>query len=593
MTTDAHSAPRLPFLETKQGTALLLGLYALPVLFTCAWVWSLPVFPSQDGPLHLYYANALRQLLAHQPGAYTAAYTVKAYITPYSVYYYGLMGLGKFVRFETADKIIVCCYLLLFAAGTRMLIRSVTPDSVWAPFCILPVLLNWPLMMGFLNYSLSTCLACFALAAWCSGIGRPGPRYRIVFLLLIALMMVTHPVPWLIVLGFVWFELTVRLLRLRFGDRRPFATTLRFLRPDLLTALLAGLPAFYVRHFNGMVQTVEPEGPQAAPLAHLLPSGLLPFAARAQQFLRTFGVDIYAGNELMPRLYRVAISFLLFAVLVAAVVYLFRRRGPEPWPLAHTWLLFSLLLFPLLLFLPDEIGNHFYFVSRLGILFFISCITGGSLVMQRVSRLGLSLASFSCLLCLGTLVLALRYITPVAHSIASLDQAPAITDTARPGLLMQSLSGKRAPGLDYLPYLWAGAHYFRQHNLLLYNTAWLGDPIILVGVRPEKRGELDASYYEGNPMLPSVLFPDSAAVARILGKVDFAVLMRQDAPASQNPLAGTPGATVPAAWAKSWTCTHGQPYAWSLCLPPGRELHPTLAPSRGRTAPPAHTVANP
>ena len=114
------------------------------------------------------------------------AYTIKSYVTPYSVYYYSLIGLGKFVRLETADKIMICLYVLLFATATRTLIRSVTKGSAWAPFCVLPVLLNWPLMMGFVNYSLSTCLACFALAAWCSGIGRPEPRYRIAFLLLIA-----------------------------------------------------------------------------------------------------------------------------------------------------------------------------------------------------------------------------------------------------------------------------------------------------------------------------------------------------------------------------------------------------------------------
>ena len=566
----SSSAP--PFAETKRGAALLRALYFLPVLLTCVWVWSLPVFPSQDGPLHLYYVNALRQLLAHQPGVYLRTYTIKGYITPYSVYYYSLVGLGKFVPLETADKIMVCGYVLLFATATRTLIRSVTSNAVWAPFCVLPVLLNWPLMMGFINYSLSTCLACFALAAWCSGIGRPEPRYRVVFLLLIALMMVTHPVPWLIVLGFVWFEMAVRLLHSRFAQRRdPRALAVGSLRLDLLAASLACLPVFYIRRFKGMVQTVEPEGALTTPVAHFLSPSLWPFAGRAQQFLRTFGVDIYAGSELLPRLYRAAISVLVFAILIAAVVYLVRQRRAETWPVAHTWLLFSLCLFPFLLFLPDKISDHYYFVSRLGILFFVSCIVGGSLAMQGMRRLGISLATFAYLLCLLTLALALRYITPVARSIATFDQASVVPSTDRPGLLMQAPGIKRARGLDYLPYLWAGAHYFRKHNLLLYNTAWLGDPIILVGARPEKMGELGGSYYEGVPLLPTQMFPNGQAIADVLAKVDFTVIMRQGAPESQNPLADTLGATTPGAYAHGWTCVHNQANAWSLCLPPGSE----------------------
>ncbi len=569
MITTVPSSSASAFPETKQGEACLLGLYFLPVLLTCAWVWSLPVFPSQDGPLHLYYVNALRQLLAHRPGVYMDAYTIKSYVTPYSVYYYSLIGLGKFVRLETADKIMICLYVLLFATATRTLIRSVTKGSAWAPFCTLPVLLNWPLMMGFVNYSLSTCLACFALAAWCSGIGRPEPRYRIAFLLLIALMMVTHPVPWLIVLGFVWFELGVRLIHSRFAPRRHSeATELRFWRLDVLTALLACLPTFYILHFNGMVQTVEPEGPPAMPALHFLSPGLLPFLGRAQQFLRTFGVDIYAGNELLPRLYRLAISVLLFAILIAAVTYLLRRRRGNTWSLAHTWLLFSLSLLPFLLFLPDKISDHYYFVSRLGILFFVSCVTGGSLAIQGMRKLGMSFAAFAYVLSMMTLAMAVRYITPVARSIASLSQAPAVPSTKHPGLLMQSPGFERVQGLDFLPNLWAGAHYFRQHNLLLYNTAWLGDPIILVGVRPGRLRELDATYYEGVPFLPSRMFLNGTALANVLDKVNLTVIMRQGAPEAQNPLADTLGATVPGAYAKDWTCIQGKPNAWSLCLPP-------------------------
>ena len=553
----------------RRRSALFLGLYFIPVLLACVWVLSMPVFPSQDGPLHLYYVNALRQLLAHQPGPYTDAYLVKTYVTPYSSYYYSLIGLGNFVSLEMADKIIVCVYLLLFATATRSLIRAVSGKSEFVPFLLLPVLLNWPLMMGFVNYSLSTCLACFALTAWCTTAGRRDLRPRALFLLLVLLMMVTHPVPWLFVLAFVFFDLGLRLLRSRMTASQPGgAEPLRFFRLDLVTALLACTPYPYLKHFNGMVQTTDPHTASYSPLARFFSPRLLPFAERAQSFLRTFGVDIYAGSGSMPRIYRAGITLVLFSVLITAVVALLRNRRSATWTMADTWLLFTLTLFPFLLFLPDTLSDHFYFVSRLGILFFVSCVVSGSLALPQFRRVGVPLAAFAYLLCLLTLGMAVRYISPVARMIATLDQAPAMPADRLPGLVMQSVGTNRAPGLDYLPYFWAGAHYFRHHDLLLFNTAWLGDPIILVGARPDKLRELDERYYEGLPILGSQLLPNEAAAAATLEKVDFVLIMRQDASLSDSPLADARGETVPGRFATGWTCVHGEPTAWYLCRPP-------------------------
>ena len=160
-----------------------LSLQAALVAGYCAWVLSMPVFPSQDGPLHLYCVEVFRQLLAHHPGPYAQTYFINRYVPPYSLYYYGLIALGKLVSLTMADKIIVCSYFVILPLGLRSLLRSVAGSADWTPLLFMPVLLSWPLMMGFVNFCIALGFACFALAAWTRNQTRSGVWPRIPFLL--------------------------------------------------------------------------------------------------------------------------------------------------------------------------------------------------------------------------------------------------------------------------------------------------------------------------------------------------------------------------------------------------------------------------
>ena len=563
--------------ETPAGlrapAALLLVLYWLPVALACAWVLSLPVWPSQDGPLHLYYANILKQLLAHQPGPYADTYYIKSYITPYSAYYYGLVALSSFVTLETADKLVVCLYMVLFAASTRTLMRAVAGGRTWASFLCLPVLLNWPVVMGFLNYSLSTCLGFFALAAWIGSIGRHRWLPRAWFLLLICLMMVTHPVPWMVVVSFALLELALRWLRSRSERYRADARVpMQTFRLDLGTAVLACVPYLYLHHFKRVVQTLEPvHASHNARLVRLLPPAVLPFVERAQGFLRTFGLDVFVGGTPLPRMYRAGIVLLLLAAVVVALWSYFRNRRASQWTASKTWLLFSLLLLPFLLFLPDPLQDRYFFAARMGILFFVGLVAAAARALRRQVP-GMVLAGFAYVLCLFTLGLAVKYITPAARTLATLQQAPAVGPPGTIGFTEQISGAGASPGLNFIPENWATAHYYRRNGYRIYNTSWLGDPIILVGVRPDALPQLDTTYFESVPWFGSVLLPDNPEAAAILRKVHFVVIMRQNASRNDNPFAENEGETEPAPYARGWNCAHGDAQQWYLCRPPGPDV---------------------
>ncbi len=549
---------------------LVSALFWLLVVITCAWVLSLPVWPSQDGPLHLYYANIFKQLMAHQPGVYADTYFIKSRVTPYSAYYHGLLLLNHIVSLETADKIVVCLYLLAFATSTRVLLRTLSGSAVLSSFLCLPVLLNWPVAMGFLNYSLSTCLAFLALAVWCHGVGQLRLRLRALFLLLVCLIMVTHPVPWMLVVSFAWLELAVRLARCRSVRYRQDAQpAMRSFRLDVAIAVLACLPYLYLHHFKQVVQTLEPPLPtdwHQGLLPRLFSPGVLVYVGRAQQFLRTLGVDVFVGGSLLPRLYRVGIDAVLLTAFGFAVYSAWQSYRRHTWPLTNTFLLFSVLMLPFLLFLPDPLQGRYYFAVRLGIALFVAVVTAASPAVR--GRLGMAVAAGSCAVWLFSLVLAYRYITPAAQAIDSLRQAPTPPADGLPGLVMRPVGAGGAPGLNFLPDNWAFAHYYRRNNRVLYNTAWLGDPIILVGVRPAALPHLDITYYESVPWFSSVLLPNNSQAGTILGRVGFVTQMRQSASPNENPFANHEKDTVPAPYAKDWQCIHGKRQAWYLCTPP-------------------------
>src|ERR1700712_5191480 len=103
-----------------------LFLFVLACAF-CAWILYLPVFPSQDGPMHLYIARIMQALIFHhQPGIFPQYFYVKALVPPYALYYYLLIGLANIFSFPIADKIVVCLYIFLLLFGFRYLATSIS-----------------------------------------------------------------------------------------------------------------------------------------------------------------------------------------------------------------------------------------------------------------------------------------------------------------------------------------------------------------------------------------------------------------------------------------------------------------------------------
>lgn len=542
-------------------------LYAVLALLPCIWVLTLPLMPSQDGPLHLYYVQIFEQLLTHQHTTYTTLFHIRHYLPPYATYYYSLIGLHHFVSLETADKLFVACNILFLAFAGCYLLRSLHPRTRWAPFLLLPILLNWPLFMGFANYMLSINLSLLAIAFWCRAAHRSGWRYTVYFLVLIGCMILTHPLPWAFALGFASLELAIRGWRLRAG--RSAHVRSRLWR-DLIALALTCLSYLYLLPFRATTQLMtrlvfnkQHHTWEPVPRASTVPR----FGYQALSLLHTQGLNLFQGGG-AAHLCRVGLGTVFGGLFFLAVVSCVRRRQARMrWQLTDTWLVYAVLLAVGLIVVPDDGVGGYYVTTRMQILVYLCCVVAAANALERRPRLAVFASTLSAGVLLLTLSLAVHHLGATARKIAGLRSLPLPVESDRPGLLLRPPGTTFPENLNYDAYNWAPVHYFRWHHLLLYNTAWLGDRLIPIQPTPAAAGVLDDTFYNQAPTFGDAPLRNNQIAARTLSHTGFLLVQRDALRERQAALVETPGSQTPGVYAKGWSCPAKDAATWSLCQP--------------------------
>jgi hypothetical protein len=230
---------------------------------------------------------------------------------------------------------------------------------------------------------------------------------------------------------------------------------------------------------------------------------------------------------------------------------------------------FAVLFAIALPFIPLDLNGSYYFAWRLMLLLYLSVVVAAAGAMSSGTRLTVGLAIVAVFVSLVNLDLGIHRINPVARAIATLRDAP-LVHAEKPGLLTRPLGVLTPEGLDYNPEYWAGANYFRQHNLVLYNVGWINLPIIPIKPRPGQAPNLDWTNFVETPTPGNRLFRTDAIARYTLSRVGFVLAMRVNTPEQQSPFAEAVGSPTPASWAAGWSCL-SRP-EWKLCVPPGQTI---------------------
>lgn len=551
--TDRMSFP--PRSHHQVSTAAFVLLLAAYV----GWMLSLPAWPSQDGPVHLYYTHVLGTLFSGSSPVYKPYLFIKHLLPPYAVYYYTLLALSHVVSLLTADRLIICVYMISFALGFRYAARAIGPGYRWTSLLGCLLLLNWALGMGFANYCLSLSFALWAIGLWLRLTDAAQPKRRIVFLVLLVLITLSHPVPLLIVLAFAGLDLLCRYLAVSKQER---TLSLRRSFKNLLTLVGGALCLVYVKAFT-----------VAHPLAQRTPakgSALHQIALRAGQIAAAKSLALLYGHWWQVSVYRAGLVLLLLLPACLGLWQFRRGRHLAGWAAADTCSVFLILLAVALPFLPSDLSGAYYFSERLTILLWILALFAASAwrpaVQPRSPFRNPELLAGACALAFTLLLLHLADVSlrPIAQQ-RSLLAAKELPLGNRRVLV---LDGDDPPaGFDRIgpawnAYEWDTVALLRRNDGVLDNAPWLDSPIIPLAPTPALPGAALPRLLANSPFELRKALGGSPGLQREVLPGITAVLF--------SPVTTNITKTAAKALPPGWTCSAPGPAGYRLCTLPGQ-----------------------
>jgi hypothetical protein len=474
--------------------ALLAGTALIP--------FAAPVFPTQDGPVHLYYADVLRGVLTHS-APYAQHFQIKGLLTPYALEYYSLLALETLFSPAASEKLLVACYIFAFGLGFRFLVESVAEKgSPWI-LAAIPFCMHMLVYMGFLNYSFAVALLLFECGLWIRFSGRLTSGRATALIGVLILMLLTHPVPVAVFLAFMG----VYFVSDAAGGAGSWHEWLKDRRMTLVMMVAMGAVAlvwvspFVDRGYGDSFQS-----------NHVSTWGW--FNAVATE------LQLYHAAPFTRLGYRAG-PILSMAFASAAWIAGF-RRGVRPAALAL--LAVSGMCFALYCVVPERVSGGYYFAERFPILWIVFLLAGASSLCLPP---GWSVAAGAIAVIVTADVLTLQWVhvTEIAARIALTQEAPPMA-AGSIGLIV----GRRnslPDGLAFNPYVWSGVHYFRRSQAILANDPWMDEPILMLRpARPDRWSYLDPDAARQKLVADLAAGPDFVVQAG-LPDVDLDLLMNR------------------------------------------------------------------
>lgn len=132
-------------------------------------------FVTLDGPAHAYNARLIRDLFTGDP-LVSQYFTWNPVPEPNWSGHLFMAVLSGFLSPSLTMKITLALIMVVTAAGFRRLILFTAPEKHWFSWLIFPWLWNFPLMMGFINYSIAVALMPWMWVTWIKILALPAHR---------------------------------------------------------------------------------------------------------------------------------------------------------------------------------------------------------------------------------------------------------------------------------------------------------------------------------------------------------------------------------------------------------------------------------
>jgi hypothetical protein len=524
----------------------------------CVWTLTLPLFPSLDGSLHLYYASVLGSLLSGSKD-FASYYFIRHILPPYALHYYFLIAVAHFFGYVAADKLLVCLIFVTTAFGFRYFARLLGLSGDLMSLFIIPLLLNWPLGMGFYNYCLAIGMALWALGFWYRAVEQRSHGLWLAFLATVILIVLTHPVPLVFIYVLVGVDVSWRVCQefLRRGaGATTFKTSLRYFRADLAYMALSWATIGYIFLFVDK---------------HKVMANVLETYERKAELLKLLKLStiaMFSGSSSVVIVYRLSLYAILLLSLFLACFAAKRQWTSRTYSPATAILICTLTLTIVIPILPPVMNGANYFSQRLVVFVWIGALAAASGFRGFNRPTETILAASAVLYSVAVLLLANSMIRPVAARVSEIETAP-ISVTGLTGLTLSLPDAPITTTLDYVPYYWAGARVFRRSHSTLLNGGFLYEPYLPLGSHINQLSpQLDAAIQNSPGDAYQLLLRSASARHQIMPRVSLLVFTGSAQPDElQKIIRELDGGEPTRVWdcdSRGWYSTCTSPFAASI-----------------------------
>ncbi len=468
-------------------------LFLLLVGLLCAWVLSLPMFPTQDGPAHKFYGSVLaHEIFDH---VQNPAYHVRLPVPPYAAHDYFLAFGSRVISLDLAEKLFICIIIVATAAGVRLCCGSMGGTGPWASLFIVPLLFHWSLAMGFLNYAFGLALMLLCFHFWLRA--QSGKRFWWMgFLLLLPVLTLTHPVPLLMLFILCAYDLATAV-----SVRKPPLSWRSGTAIEDIVALgclgcALAYPVFYTDAERSSREVQRSFFQLHTYINELLLTGLSPFYRHAAVFSPV-------------TLYRAMIWCILAGALVLGARGLRTRWRSRALTRPDCMLLAAVALFLIIPLMPDSINGALdFFIRMLPMVWVLTLFAAGqALSTPRMRRL-LSVLAIACTAI--ALVPAELSMRSLARELAATEQLrlPPQRHALLLSLADPESSAQGRSHMTFDPYLWSGLVPMLHAHDIVMNSPWIDsnylplapgpDPKMLYNILSSRREREDIDQHDGD-----------------------------------------------------------------------------------------------
>jgi hypothetical protein len=170
-------------------------------------IWATTYFPSQNGPWFLLPSHMYAHYYSPEWN-YSEFYIRNLHPIPHMLHDVLVAGLSTIIPLLTAEKLVLSLYVILVPVSVFYLLSSVAPGNKRIGILSVLMILSYPFMRGYHDFTLSVPLFFIALAYWHRHRESLGQKNMAVLAMLSALVYLSHLFTFALLVGCIgWIRL--------------------------------------------------------------------------------------------------------------------------------------------------------------------------------------------------------------------------------------------------------------------------------------------------------------------------------------------------------------------------------------------------